>query len=313
LDIVGPLPVTKQGNKYLLTITDHFTTFCDAIPIAKQNTETTARKFVIRIITQFGVPKTLLTDRGANFTSALIKETCKLLKIQKLQTSSYNPQANRVCERMHKLLIYMLSHFVRKDARNWGEYVPYAVMAYRATSHCSTGYSPYYLVYGREMRLPIEEDWKPRLRNKSAEGSEYEALVRVLAERLHEAKKVAGQQSKQSHDIAKRFDDRKTKLEQFRKGDFVYVHDPIYKHGKARKFSYQYKGLYEIKEKISPLIYKVRLADGTSVIQHINRMKEHSSRQEIIMCYPSTEVPIKLRSQDGLGNLLLKRIIKLKQ
>jgi transposase InsO family protein len=73
---------------------DHFTRFCEAIPIAKQDTETIAREFVTKIITQFGAPKKLLTDRGANFTSALIKETCKLLKIQKLQTSSYNPQAN---------------------------------------------------------------------------------------------------------------------------------------------------------------------------------------------------------------------------
>jgi transposase InsO family protein len=73
---------------------------------------------VTKIITQFGVPRKLLTDRGANFTSALIQETCKLLKIQKLQTSSYNPQANGICERMHRLLVDMLSHFVKKYAKN---------------------------------------------------------------------------------------------------------------------------------------------------------------------------------------------------
>ena len=92
LDIVEPLPITERGNKYLLTFVDHFTRFCDAIPIAKQDTETIAREFVTRIIVQFGVPKNLLTDRGANFTSSLIKETCKLLKIKKLQRSSYNPR-----------------------------------------------------------------------------------------------------------------------------------------------------------------------------------------------------------------------------
>jgi len=142
LDIVGPLPVTEKGNKYLLTFIDRFTRFCEAIPIVRQDTESIAREFVLRIITQYGVPKRLLTDRGANFTSDLIKETCELLKIQKLRTSSYNPQANGICERMHKLLIDMLSHFVRKDAKNWDEYVPYAVMAYRAMPHCSTKYSP---------------------------------------------------------------------------------------------------------------------------------------------------------------------------
>jgi transposase InsO family protein len=87
---------------------------------------------VTKIVTQFGAPKNLLTDRGANFTSALIEKMCKLLKFKKLQKSSYHPQANGVCERMHKLLIDMLSHFVWKDAKNWDEYVPYAVMAYRA-------------------------------------------------------------------------------------------------------------------------------------------------------------------------------------
>jgi transposase InsO family protein len=79
--VVGPLPVTESGNKYLLTFVDHFTKFCEAIPIPTQETEVIAREFVLRIITQFGVPKKLLTDRGATFLSALMKEVCKLLKI----------------------------------------------------------------------------------------------------------------------------------------------------------------------------------------------------------------------------------------
>jgi len=106
-----------------------------------------------------------------------MKETCKLLKIQKLQTSSYNPQANGICERMHKLLID-ISHFVRKDAKNWDEYVPYAVMAYQAMPHCTTKYSPYYLVFGREMRLPIEDDWKPSVSDSIVEENEYEKHLR---------------------------------------------------------------------------------------------------------------------------------------
>ena len=77
LDIVGP--VTEQGNKYLLTFVDHYTRFYEAILIDRQDTETVAREFVTRIITQFGVPRKLLTERGANFTSELIRETCKLL------------------------------------------------------------------------------------------------------------------------------------------------------------------------------------------------------------------------------------------
>jgi hypothetical protein len=239
LDVVGPLPVTERGNKYLLTFVDHFTRYCEAIPIPSQDTETIAREFVMRIITQLGVPKKLLTDRGANFMSALMRQTCRLLKIQKIQTSSYNEQANGICERMHKLLVDMLSHFVRKDAKNWDEYVPYAVMAYRATPHCSTKYSPYYLVYGRDLRLPIEDDWRPKEMVKELGEINYDEHVRTLAQRLHEANIVAGQQSKISHETAKRYYDRQAKREQFKKGDLVYLHNPIFKRGKAKKFSYQ--------------------------------------------------------------------------
>jgi len=116
---------------------------------------------------------------------------------------------------MHKLLIDVISHFVRKGARNWDEYLPYAVMAYRAMSHCSTKYSSYYLVFGREMRLPIEDDWRPRLATNTASESEHEEHVRTLAERLLEANKAAGFQSKISHETAKRYYDRQTKLEKF--------------------------------------------------------------------------------------------------
>jgi hypothetical protein len=168
----------------------------------------------------------------------------------------------------------MISHFVRKDARNWDEYVPHAVTAYRAMPHYSTGYSPYYLVFGREMRLPIEDDWRPIVSSRVIKENEYEEHVKQLAERLRKANKVAGQQSKMSHDIAKRYYDRQTKLEPFKKGDFVYVRDPIYKRRKAKKFSYRYKGPYEIEQKISSLIYKIRLGDGTFTIVHINRLKE---------------------------------------
>jgi hypothetical protein len=87
----------------------------------------------------------------------------------------------------------MISHFVKKDARNWDEYVPYAVMAYRATPHCSVKYSPYYLVYGRE------DDWKPRRQNQAGESGDYDEHVSNLAMRLYEANKEVQIQSKLSH------------------------------------------------------------------------------------------------------------------
>jgi len=129
------------------------------------------------------------------------------------------------------------------------------------------------------MRLPVEDDWKPSVTNKEVTGDEYEKHVWGLAELLREASKVARSQSKLSHETAKRYYDRRTKLEQFNKGTLVYMYDATYRRGRAKKFSYQYKGPYEIEQKISPLIYKVKLADGTSTIVHVNRLKRASGKE----------------------------------
>jgi hypothetical protein len=109
--------------------------------------------------------------------------------------------------------------------------------------------------------------------DKQAAELTHEHCVTLLAKRLHEANKAAGQHSKLSHETAKRYYDRQTKLECFKKGDLVYIHDPTYKRSKARKFSYQYKGPFVIEQKISSLIYRVRMADGTSAVIHVNRLK----------------------------------------
>ena len=82
--------------------------------------------------------------------------------------------------------------------------------------HCTLKFSPYCLVYGRDMRLPIEDDWNPNLGNRYMGDDEYEKHVKILAERLQEANKVAGQQFKLSHATAKRYYDRQMKFEQFK-------------------------------------------------------------------------------------------------
>jgi hypothetical protein len=167
----------------------------------------------------------------------------------------------------------MISHFVNKDARNWDKYVPYAVMAYRAIPHCSVKYSPYYLVYGRELRLPIEDDWKPKWQEQGGKKGDYEEHVSELAMRLCEAIKAAKKQSKLSHELAKKYYDKKAREIQLKKGDFMYLYNPIAKRGRAKKFQYKYQGPYTILEKISPLIYRLQMEENRSIVVHVNRLK----------------------------------------
>jgi hypothetical protein len=110
-------------------------------------------------------------------------------------------------------------------------------MASRATPHCTVQYSPYYLVYGRELRLPIEDDWKPQRKIQVESGVDYERHVCELAGRLHEAQEEARKQSKLSHDKAKKYYDRGTRDIRLKKGDVVYLHNPIAKRSRAKKFA----------------------------------------------------------------------------
>ena len=110
----------------------------------------------------------------------------------------------------------------------------------------------------------------------------------MLVLHLKEAHKVAGQQSKISAQKAKRYYEEHTKLEHFSKGDLVYLYDPIYKRGKARKFAYKYKGPHEVKQRISPLVYKIETSEETDVIVHLNRLKRAQARSSQLQGKPST-------------------------
>jgi hypothetical protein len=135
-------------------------------------------------------------------------------------------------------------------------------------------YSPYYLVYVREFRLPIEDDWRPKRQEQAGKKGDYDQHVKELAMRLYEANMEAQKQSKLSHELAKRYYDRKTSEIQLKKGDFVYLYNPIAKRGRAKKFEYKYQGPYMILKRISPLIYRLQIDEGKFIIVHVNRLKQ---------------------------------------
>jgi hypothetical protein len=132
-------------------------------------------------------------------------------------------------------------------------------------------YSPYYLVYGRDLRLPVEDDWRPKRLEEVGSRDDYDDHVNKLAMRLYEANMEAKKQSKLSHVLAKIYYDRKTREIVMKKGDLLYLYNPIAKRGRAKKFEYKYQGPYMILEKISPIIYKLLVEEGKSLVVHVNR------------------------------------------
>lgn len=154
MDIVGPLPITHKGNKYVLTMQDDLTKFSIATPMVCHEANTVAHSFVNSFVCIHGIPESIVSDQGTEFLSKIFSEVCKLLKISKFNTTPYRPQSNGALERSHSTLGNYLRHYVDKDLANWDEFIPYAMYVYNTTEHDTTKFQPYELLYGFPGKIP---------------------------------------------------------------------------------------------------------------------------------------------------------------
>ena len=108
-----------------------------------------------KFIVHYGLPKKILMDQGQNFESQLVADLCKLMGTQKVQTSPYHLQTNSQCERFNSTLINMLGTLPKEKKSDWINHIGTLVHAYNCTQNSATGFSPYFLMFGRQPHLPI--------------------------------------------------------------------------------------------------------------------------------------------------------------
>ncbi|EFA00130.1 Transposon Tf2-6 polyprotein-like Protein [Tribolium castaneum] len=271
MDIVGPLNLTTNGNKYILTCMDYLTRYPECIALPDMKTETIARAFVNNVILRHGTPRILLTDCGAQFLSDVFTEICQKLNIEKIQTSPYRPSTNGVIERMHHVLKTMISHYVTEENSNWDEMLPYVLMAYRNRTHEATNESPFFLMYGRDMELPFHSILKPdRVR--------YNIDIHYPTELMARLNKALQQASKTLEDTNIKRGERanqKRKFREFQIGDRVYLYTPAIKGNKlASKFYPKWSGPYRIVTQTGPVNFKIKEIGTTKeLLVHTDRLK----------------------------------------
>ena len=161
MDILGPLPLTPHGNRFVLVVTDYFTKWTESYAIPNQEAVTVAEKLVGEFVCRFGVPRELHSDQGTNFESKVMAEVCKLLDIEKTRTSPLHPQSDGQVERYNWTLIEMLRGKLKETQEDWDLQLQPCMMAYRSSIHESTGETPKMLMLGREIEVPLDVITEP--------------------------------------------------------------------------------------------------------------------------------------------------------
>ena len=153
-DFVGPLPKTDRGNKYLLTAINLGTDWTIAQAIPKRSSDAVV-SMLQYIIYTYGKPVSVLTDNGEEFLSYQVRNFLRRFDIQHRHTTPYHPQTNGRLERFNDVLTQMLARMSAPERQTaYDECLPNALLAHRAHTISSTGMSPFFLLYGREARLP---------------------------------------------------------------------------------------------------------------------------------------------------------------
>ena len=162
MDIVGPLPRSRAGHRYLLVVCDYATRYPEAVAMRSIDAEHVAEELV-RIFTRVALTREILTDQGTNFTSELLAEIYHFLHIGSLRTSPYHRQTDGLVERFNGSLKEMLRKCATQDGKDWDKLLPYVLIAYREAPHESTRFSPFELLYRWEVREPLDllkEEWE---------------------------------------------------------------------------------------------------------------------------------------------------------
>ncbi|KAJ8019215.1 hypothetical protein HOLleu_42344 [Holothuria leucospilota] len=161
IDCVGPLPKSRAGHQYILTIMCASTRFPEAIPLRNIKARTVLQA-LLKFFTLFGLPKEIQSDQGSNFMSTVFQQMLYELGIDQIKSSAYHPESQGALERFHQTLKNMLKTYCYDNERDWDEGIPFVMFAARESLQESLGFSPFELVFGHTVRGPLKllkEKW----------------------------------------------------------------------------------------------------------------------------------------------------------
>ena len=263
------LEKSSAGHNYILLITDHFTRFSQAYATRNKSASVAAKKLFDDFILRFGLPWRIMHDQGGEFENRLFSELERLTGIDKSRTTPYHPQTNGAVERMNATLLGMLRTLPETSKSKWHEALNKMIFAYNSTCHESTGFSPHFLLFGREPVLPIDiilgiDD--------SIHTTDYTQFANSWRQQMEDAYHAADERSRKSKSSQEKRWEKKPLLTCLKENDYVLVKNTE-TGGPGKLRSFWEPVLYKVKEVggSGDVVHSVQRADGQGRVRVLHR------------------------------------------
>eukprot|EP00118_Oscarella_pearsei_P018893 m.196972 g.196972 ORF g.196972 m.196972 type:complete len:1094 (+) comp39535_c1_seq2:160-3441(+) len=270
VDLLGPLPRSRRGNKYVVVMVDRFTRWPELSAIPDATAETVADAVVEKIVLRHGCPKKILTDRGAQFTSRLFRRMTERMGVKKIFTTAYHPETNGQVERFNRFIGGALRVYTGEEHDDWDDFLEALAFAYRTSIVDVIGDTQFHLVYGRDARLPVDvlEGGSDEVQR---DAHQYGLQVTRRIIDAHQAAKAIqrkmDEKRKEAHDACHHD-------VEFEEGRLVLLYTPVVKPGQSRKLQRKWAGPYRVAKKCSEVNYLIRhVTTGKESRVHVRRLR----------------------------------------
>ena len=275
IDIVGPMQMSRSRNRYILTMVDTATRWCEGVAL-KEIKSTDVTNALFQIFSRLGMPREILSDNGKQLVSNAMEEVMKMLNIDRRLSTPYHAQSNGLVERFNGTLKLMLRKLTAENPETWDEMLPAVLFAYREVPNQTTGYSPFELMYGREVR-GLADVIADRWTGDDDRTREYlfvHDYTEKLKSTIQDACRLAASNAESNLDRYRLIKNEHTAPRMFEKGEDVLVLLPR----DGNNLYMRYQGPYKIVQAVGDNNYTVEIK-GARRTYHANLLKRYTHRE----------------------------------